>query len=48
MESIDLNENTKLEQNTQEGEEVPFMSVIIKDLNDMYIRYDVKYLFIEI
>jgi len=42
MESIDLNENSKNELNTQEGEEVPFMSVIIKDLNDMYIRYDVR------
>jgi len=42
MESIDLNENTKNDINNQEGEEVPFMSVIIKDLNDMYIRYDVR------
>lgn len=42
MESIDLNENTNNEQITQEGEEVPFMSVIIKDLNDMFIRYDVN------
>jgi hypothetical protein len=42
MESIDLNENSKNELITQEGEEVPFMSVIIKDLNDMYIRYDVR------
>ena len=42
MESIDLNENTKNDINNQEGEEVPFMSVIIKDLNYMYIRYDVR------
>ena len=27
---------------TGEGEESPFFSLIIKDLNDFYIRYDVS------
>ena len=44
MESTkDLNIESQKETNPSgEGEETPFFSLIIKDLNDFYIRYDVK------
>lgn len=39
----DLEKEDQKETNpVQEGEESPFLSLIIKDLNDFYIRYDVS------
>jgi hypothetical protein len=35
-------DNTKEEITQPEGEDIPFLSLIIKDLNDLYIRYDVN------
>ncbi len=36
-----VNEQLNGQPNLQEGEEGPFLSLIIKDLNGFYIRYDV-------
>jgi hypothetical protein len=45
MESTkDLLKESQIESNqTGDAEESPFFSLIIKDLNDFYIRYDVIY-----
>ena len=41
----DLNKESERENNQAEnGEESPFFSLIIKDLNDFYIRYDVRFI----
>lgn len=47
MQSMEINKDLEQEQqkestNQQETEESPFLSLIIKDLNDYYIRYDVN------
>jgi hypothetical protein len=46
MENMESNKDLEQEvqkesNNLQEGEEGPFLSLIIKDLNGFYIRYDV-------
>jgi hypothetical protein len=39
----DLNKESERENiQAENGEESPFFSLIIKDLNDFYIRYDVN------
>lgn len=46
MEMInDLNKEN--EKQNLEVEESPFYSLIIKDLNDYYIRYDVSFLYLD-
>jgi hypothetical protein len=48
MENLEFNKDLEKEDQNEatmhkEGEESPFLSLIIKDLNDFYIRYDVNY-----
>jgi len=51
MENIQINkdlekDNQKETNNLQEAEEGPFLSLIIKDLNNFYVRYDVNLIYL--